>query len=161
MWVQVRHSSYFWCPGTKASVSTVLTYLLYWTCFIQKKKSLYKITFENKWHEQIIQLFKKKQNMVQVDSSYCNVVLFHFPMKGTTGGGINIKMSSYQYRKSHCGDKTILRPSYLHNGISYTDKMTSLYWIRDLDVKLDVVSLCDLQSIYTMLGRDNTGHWVD
>ena len=34
----------------------------------------------------------------------------------------------HQYRKSHCGDKTILRPSYLHNGISYTGK-TSLYWI--------------------------------
>ena len=39
-------------------------------------------------------------------------------------------MSSYQYRKSHCGDKKILRASYLHNGISYTGKMTSLYWIR-------------------------------
>ena len=40
-------------------------------------------------------------------------------------------MSSYQYRKSHCGDKTILWPSYLHNGTSYyTGKMTSLYWIR-------------------------------
>ena len=38
--------------------------------------------------------------------------------------------SSYQYRKFQCGDKTILRPSYLHNGISYTHKMTSLYWIR-------------------------------
>ena len=25
-------------------------------------------------------------------------------------------MSSYQYRESHCGDKTILRPSYLRNG---------------------------------------------
>ena len=41
-------------------------------------------------------------------------------------------MSSYQYRKPHCGDKTILRPSYLHNGISYTVKTTSLYWIRAL-----------------------------
>ena len=41
-------------------------------------------------------------------------------------------MPSYQYRKSHCGDKTILRPSYLHNGISYTGKMASLYWIRAL-----------------------------
>ena len=40
----------------------------------------------------------------------------------------NIKMSSYQYRKSHCGDKTVVRSSYLHNGISYTGKMTSLYW---------------------------------
>ena len=38
-------------------------------------------------------------------------------------------MPSYQYRKSHCWDKTMLRPSYLHNGISYTGKMTSLYWI--------------------------------
>ena len=47
-------------------------------------------------------------------------------------GWINIKMSSNQYRKSHCGDKTILRPSYLHNGISYTDKTTFLYWIRAL-----------------------------
>ena len=31
---------------------------------------------------------------------------------------IQYKMPSYQYRKSYCGDKTILRPSYLHNGIS-------------------------------------------
>ena len=41
-------------------------------------------------------------------------------------------MSSYQYRKSHCGDKTILRRSYLHNGVSYTGKTTSLYWIGAL-----------------------------
>ena len=41
----------------------------------------------------------------------------------------NIKMSSYPYRKSHCGDKTVVRSSYLHNGISYTGKMSSLYWI--------------------------------
>ena len=41
----------------------------------------------------------------------------------------NIKMSSYQYRKSHCGDKTVVRSSYLYNGISYTGKMSSLYWI--------------------------------
>ena len=38
-------------------------------------------------------------------------------------------MSSYQYRKSHCGDKTVVRSSYLHNGISYTGKMTFFCWI--------------------------------
>ena len=38
-------------------------------------------------------------------------------------------MTPNQYRKSHCGNKTISRPSYLHNGISYTGKRTSLYWI--------------------------------
>ena len=43
-------------------------------------------------------------------------------------GHDNIKISFYQYRKSHCGDKTIFRASYLHNEISYTD-MISLYCI--------------------------------
>ena len=50
----------------------------------------------------------------------------------SSGGGFNIKMPSYQYRKSHYGGKKILWPSYLHNGISYTGKMTSSYWIRAL-----------------------------
>ena len=48
------------------------------------------------------------------------------------GPQFNIKMISYQYRKSHCADKTILRPAYLHSGISYTGKMLSLYWIEAL-----------------------------
>ena len=55
-------------------------------------------------------------------SGYCSLL--------RTGPQFNIKLSSYQYRKSHCGDKTVVRSSYLHNGISYTGKMTSLYWIR-------------------------------
>ena len=75
----------------------------------------------------------------------------------TARGWINIKITSYQYRKSHCGDKTILRPSYLHNGISYTDKITSLYWIRALvcnrsSVLSCAVPWCDKQS--------STGAWV-
>ena len=45
---------------------------------------------------------------------------------------IKKNMSSYQYRKTHCGDTTILRPSYLQNGISFTGKTTYLYWIRAL-----------------------------
>ena len=39
-------------------------------------------------------------------------------------------MLSYQYRKYHCGDKTVVRSSYLHKGLSYTGKIVSLYWIR-------------------------------
>ena len=38
------------------------------------------------------------------------------------GSPFNIKMSSYQYGKSHCGNKTVIRSPYLHNGISYTGK---------------------------------------
>ena len=33
-------------------------------------------------------------------------------------------------RISHCGDQTLLRPSCLYDGISYTGKTTSLNWIR-------------------------------
>ena len=49
-----------------------------------------------------------------------------------SGTRFNIKMTPYQYRKSHCGDTTISRPSYLHNGISNTGKRTCLYWIGAL-----------------------------
>ena len=48
------------------------------------------------------------------------------------GPRFNIKMSSYQYKKSHCGDKTVVRSSYLHNVISYTGKISSSYWIGAL-----------------------------
>ena len=45
-------------------------------------------------------------------------------------GWFSKKMPSYQYRKSHCGVRTILRLSYLHNGISYPGKIIYLYWIK-------------------------------
>ena len=48
------------------------------------------------------------------------------------GDWFNINMSSNQYRKSHCGDATLVRSSYLHNGNSYTGKIAFLYWIGDL-----------------------------
>ena len=53
-------------------------------------------------------------------------------LRTSAGTRLNIKMSSYQYRKSHCGDKMVVRSSYLHNGVSYTGKMSSLYWIGAL-----------------------------
>ena len=52
-----------------------------------------------------------------------------FILKLCPGPRFNINTTSHQYRKSHCGDKTILRLSHLHNGISYTGKTTSLYLI--------------------------------
>ena len=54
---------------------------------------------------------------------------------------IHVMMLSYQYNQSLCGDKTVIRPSvirpsYLHKGISYTGKIMSflsprwdfIYW---------------------------------
>ena len=58
---------------------------------------------------------------------YCGI---HLRVQQDSGLWFNIKMSSYQDRKFHCGDKTVVISSYLHNAISYTGKMTSLYWIR-------------------------------
>ena len=62
-------------------------------------------------------------------------------------------MASYQYRKSHCGDKTILRLSYLYNGISYTGKTTSLYWIGALFGTCLEAPACS--STLDMLDRDD------
>ena len=47
---------------------------------------------------------------------------------------IQYKMSSCQYWKSHCGDKTVERSFYLHNGIPYTAKMASLHWTSHMIV---------------------------
>ena len=78
-----------------------------------------------------------------VYSSYDeNTFLVNGHNSPTSGPWINIKILSYQYRKSHCGDKTVGRSSYLHNGISYTGKMSSLYWFRPL--KSILKSLKDL-----------------
>ena len=60
----------------------------------------------------------------------CGFNQYHRRQNEETGSWFNIKMSYYQCRKTHCGDKTILRSSYLHNGIPYTGKTISLYWIR-------------------------------
>ena len=55
------------------------------------------------------------------------------------GPWFSIKMSSYQYRKSHCGDETVVRSSHLHDEISYSVKMPSLYWIGPWLCFLDYV----------------------
>ena len=56
------------------------------------------------------------------------------------GAWFNINMLSYQNRKPCCGDKTIIRSSYLYNRISYTGKMSSLYWICAQVVSLYIAS---------------------
>ena len=50
--------------------------------------------------------------------------------------------------KSHCGDKTVVRSSYLHNGISYTGKISSLYWIR-----AQAISTGNLHPVSSISGR--------
>ena len=74
--------------------------------------------------------------------NYIKITLYSQCLHRLPGGWFNIKMLSYQYRKSHCGDKMILRPSYLHNGISYAGKMTSLYWIsaQVLQIRYDITA---------------------
>ena len=73
------------------------------------------------------------------------------------GPRFNIKMSSYQYRKSHCGDKTVVRSSYLYNGSSYTGKTTSLYWIRAQGIRGNDVAL--LFYIILVSASERLTHW--
>ena len=73
-------------------------------------------------------------------------------------------MSSYQYRKSHCGDKTMSWPSYFHNGISYTDKMTSLYWIRaqiySINTTIQTIQRTTKPGVYFMLRGLHQGYII-
>ena len=69
-------------------------------------------------------------------------------------------MTSYRYRKSHCGDKTILRPSYLHNGISYTGKTTSLYWIRAQATRKKIKSRVTSLDMCRSMGKDCQVKWL-
>ena len=66
-----------------------------------------------------------------------------------TGPWFNIKIS-YQYRISHCGDKTILWPSYLHNGISCTGKMTSLHY-TDVIMTTMASQITSLMIVYSIV----------
>ena len=78
----------------------------------------------------------------------------HPTMGSKSKGPDNIKMIFYQYRKSHCGDKMVIRSSYLHNGISYTGKVTSLYWIRGAFQKR-------IWALNTLRPRQNGRHFPD
>ena len=117
IWVRVypvhhTHPANLFCCRFREAVIEVLFYLIMCT------------------NQTLIQL---PPPMPMNEQSQVNIALDFWdnhPPCAETRGWFNIKMPSYQYRKSHCGDKTILRPSYLHNEISYNGKMTSLYWIR-------------------------------
>ena len=73
----------------------------------------------------MISIFQVRSIQQAVKLGVCNIWYsseMHLNTK-SPGPWFSIKMASYQCRKSHCGDKTVVRPSYLHNGISYTGKM--------------------------------------
>ena len=66
---------------------------------------------------------------------YQSIYVYYISQETVSASGswFNIKMSYYQYRKSHCWDKTVLRPSYLLNGIPYTGKTTHS-WLWRIDI---------------------------
>ena len=94
----------------------------------------------------IVNIFEQTDRVITALHRTWYCVEWIFSHIDSSGPWFNIKMSSYQCRKSHCGDKTILRPSYLHNGISYTGKMISLYWIR-IQVSVDVKDLSSFHGV--------------
>ena len=65
------------------------------------------------------------------------------------GPWFNIKMS-YQYRKSHCGDKAIIRSSYLHNWNSYAGETESLYWITPRLLWEKTIHICIFHHLLTL-----------
>ena len=130
----------------------------YWLILYQNVPCYFTGTGEIIWLQQILITWINKENslwrdcviILSVCCVWCGLLYLTVTLKHTldnqlmncstcivasrsclslTGPWFNIKKSSYQYRKSHCGDKTVVRSSYLHNEISYTGKMASFYWI--------------------------------
>ena len=78
--------------------------------------------------------FKRQHNSSGLSNWIIIYILFkkYCISASSFGGWLNIKMPSFQYRKSHCSDNAVLLSSYPYNGIPYTGKTASLYWIRAL-----------------------------
>ena len=71
-----------------------------------------------------------------------SMIFYHPP-----GPWFNIKMSSYQYRKSHCWDKMVIRSSYLHSGIFFTGKLGFSYWIRARSSKIMMKTITSQENL--------------
>ena len=104
-----------------------------WVYFLYSSLCLFQYSFnmleQTRYVEKVAKVCFIITHVITEQSTYWEIYSQHIDILcSPPGPRFNIKMTSYQYRKSHCGDKTILRLSYIHNGISYTGKMTSLYW---------------------------------
>ena len=75
------------------------------------------------------------------------------------GPRFNTNMLCYQFRKSHCGDNTVVRSSYLDYGISYIDKIASLHWISSLDGILKM-PFSILFYLFYCSSFDNVLRWI-
>ena len=79
-------------------------------------------------------------------------------MYGWDGPWFNIKIS-YQYRKSYCGDKNVIR-SYLHTGISHSGKMASLHWITPSKFRISCEIGCHRTSLMLMIDQYWFRQWL-
>ena len=71
-------------------------------------------------------------------SLWISVIYSYFP-----GPWISINMSSYPYRECHSKDHLVVTSSYIQNGISYTYRVVSLYWIISRVPSLALVHNCN------------------
>ena len=116
--VPIFNTDIAWC---NTSVNTVRQQIIIWdTLHIRQNIQLLAMK---------IVMFLPAWWWYQIESNLNEIWTFFTQMiaKYAPGPWFSIKMSSYQYRKSHCGDKMVVRSSNLHNGIYYTGKMVSLY----------------------------------
>ena len=70
---------------------------------------------------------------------------------GRSGPWFNIKMPYYQYRKSHCGDKMVVRSSYLRNGNSFSMLVRWQHYIEPILEPILWMQFenCDFQFCFT------------
>ena len=135
------YSPYKLCNRSQVILYVLINYTHHWK-FQSKPQAHYHMHMTSQTHAKCINsLWPEFVHPEPYCDTFATIFLSWYPT-GEPGPWFNIKMSSYQYRKSHCGDKTVITLSYLHNGISYTGK-TSLYWIRTLEITKKHAQKCN------------------
>ena len=84
----------------------------------------YDVFFDSRLHQHLSKQWRHRR----FETPSCSLWR-HFNPYYRPRGWFKITMSSRQCRDPLCGDKAIFLRPYLHNGISYTARI-SLYWIR-------------------------------
>ena len=91
---------------------------------------------QTQWRNWLLQMTTFLSHQVRPEMYFLGIVLH----KHRPGTRFNIMILSNQYRDSHYKDETVVRPSYLYNGNSYTGKKASfidplLYWTSPITLE--------------------------
>ena len=117
--------------NTRKLILRFSTSFLYFSVFLLSNVSKCTVVTE-RYYTKYCMCYHVDMVVFYMFKSYIKPVVRGDPLLISPGGGLNIKMSSYQYRDPHVEDKMVSRPSYLNHG----NPIHGTYWYGALVVLL-------------------------